>query len=179
MANGHLGPIGRAVGEGRRHAASLEADRVAEAAGVFEHAVEPQGDLLAERLVDAGTRALVPEHATLNRDLARGPDARRLRHTVDDAAGTTATEDQGVGPLERLDPLEVVQVAVVLDVVADTVHEEVGRGTVPADDDLVAVVLALMQHHTGHVAQDVAHAHHHLVLDERLRHDRHRLRHIA
>ncbi len=36
-----------------------------------------------------------------------------------------------------------------------------------------------MDHHAGNVAHDVAHAHHHLVLDEFVGHDGHRLRHVT
>ena len=81
-------------------------------------------------------------------------------------ADAAATEDHGVGSLQRFDPLEVVEIAVVLDVVANAVHEEVGGRAVAPDDDLVTVVLALMHHDAGHVAHHVAHAHHHLVFDQ-------------
>ena len=57
-----------------------------------------------------------------------------LLHAVDDAAGAAAAEDHGVGSLERFDAIQVVQVAVVLDVVAHAVDEEVGRRAVAADD---------------------------------------------
>ena len=81
-----------------------------------------------------------------------------------DAAAAAAAEDHRVGALQRLHAFEVVEIAIILDVVAHAVDEEVGGRAVAADDDLVAVVLALVSGDAGHVAHDVADAHHHLVL---------------
>ena len=106
-------------------------------------------------------------------------EAGFLADAVDDAAGAAAPEDHRVRSLERLDPLEVIEVAVVLHVVAHTVDEEVRGRAVAADDHLVAVVLPLVHHHARHVAEDVADAHHHLVPDQFLGDDGDRLRHVA
>ena len=101
--------------------------------------------LSLERLVEVGRDALVA--------VARRPAASTSRsgwktgllgHAVDDSAAAAAAEDHRVRALQRLDALEVVEVAVVLHVVAHAVQEEVGGRAVAADDDLVAVVLALV-----------------------------------
>ena len=118
----------------------------------------------------------MPPWSETSRD---GSEAGLLADAVDDAAAAAAAEDHRVRSLQRFDALEVVEVAVVLHVVAHAVDEEVGRGAVAADDHLVAVVLALVHHHAGHVAHDVADAHHHLVLDQLVGDDGHRLRHVA
>jgi len=55
-----------------------------------------------------------------------------------------AAEYHRVRPLERLDPIDVVQIAKVLNIVPHAVDEEVGRRAVAAHDDLIAVVFALM-----------------------------------
>ena len=115
---------------------------------------------------------LVAEHAALQEDLADGLKSRLLHHAIDDAARAAAAEDHRVGALERLDAIDVVEVAVVLHVVAHAVDEEVGGRAVAAHDDLIAVVLALVRRDAGHVAHDVADAHHQLIPDQLLRHDR-------
>ena len=61
-------------------------------------------------------------------------EVRLLGDAVDDAAAAATSEDQGVRPLQDLEALDIVEVAVVLGVVADAVDEEVGRGVLAADD---------------------------------------------
>ena len=97
-----------------RDTVPLEPDVIAEAVRILEHAVEPQGDLAVDRLIEAGRQPLVPEHAALERDLVRREEAGLPRHAIDDAAGATAAEDHRVRPLDRFDALEIVQIAIVL-----------------------------------------------------------------
>ena len=104
--------------------------------------------------------------SALHDDLAQRGEAGLLGHAVHDPAAAATAERHGVRALQGLDALDVVEVAVVLHVVAHAVQEEVGGGAVAADDDLVAVVLALVHLDAGGVAQDVAHARHELVADE-------------
>ena len=66
----------------------------------------------------------------------------RLADAVDDAAAAAPAEDQRVGALQHLDPLDVVEGAVILRVVAQAVEVEVGGGLLAADEDLVPVALA-------------------------------------
>ena len=44
--------VARRDRHGRRHAVALEADVIAEAVGILEHAVQAERDLVAHRLVD-------------------------------------------------------------------------------------------------------------------------------
>ncbi len=108
----------------------------------------------------------------------RGVPIGLARRAVDHAAHAAAPENHRVGPLDGLDPLDVVQVAEVLDVVADAVDEEVGGRAVAAQNRRVAIALALADAHARHVADDVGHALHALVGNHRLRDDRDRLGHV-
>ena len=163
----------------RRDAIPRQADAIAEAVGVLEHAVQADRHLAAERLVDVRAEPTVAVHPALQEDLADRLEFRLLHHAIDDATCPAAAEDHRVGPLERLDAIDVVDVAVVLHVVAHPVDEEISGRTVAAHDDLIAVVLSLMGRDAGHVADHVADAHHQLIPDQFLRHDGDRLRHVA
>src|SRR5205823_4513458 len=101
-----------------------------------------------------------------------------LEHAVDDAAAATAPENHRVRAFEHLDALDVVEVAEILDVVADSVDEKVRARALPADDDLVAIELALMRNDTGNVADGLAETLKVLVPDELRGEHRHRLRHV-
>ena len=129
-------------------------------------------------LIEVGRESLVAVHPALQRHLVVRLEQRFLADAVHDAAGAAAAEDERVGSLEYLDAAQVVEIAVVLHIVAHAVDEEIRGAAVAADDDLVAVVFALMHGDARHVAHDVAHARHQLVLDQLLGHDGHRLRHV-
>ena len=73
------------------------------------------------------------------------------------------------GPFQGLDPFEIVEIAIVLDVIAHAVHKEIRGRTVAADDDLVTIVFALVRGHARYIAHHVGDAHHHLVADLLLR----------
>ena len=102
----------------------------------------------------------------------------RLLHPVDDAAAAAAAEDQRVGALQDLDPLDVVEAAVVLHVVAHAIEEEVGGGVLAAQGDLVAIALALADGDAGDVAQHVGDRVAGLVFQLLVRDHLDRLRHV-
>ena len=89
-----------------------------------------------------------------------------LRDAVDDAASPAAPEQQRVGAEQRFDPLDVVEIAHVLHVVADAIDEEAGGGTVAAQCRLVAVALTLPHPRAGDVLQHVAQPLHRPVVDQ-------------
>ena len=124
----------RRDGQGGVEPVALQLDRVAEAVGVLVHAVQAEGDLVVQRLVEVAREALVAVGAALQGDLAQGLEAGLLGHPVHDPAAASAPEHHGVRALQGFDAIEVVEVAVVLHVVAHAVQEEVGGGAVAADD---------------------------------------------
>ena len=121
---------------------------------------------------------LPSQERALQRNFAHRLPVRLARHAVHDAACAAAAEDHRVRALQDLDAVEVVQVAVVLDVVAHAVEEEVAGRAVAAQDDRVAVALALRHARARHVARDVHEALHGLVLDQVTRDHGNRLRHV-
>jgi hypothetical protein len=103
----------------------------------------------------------------------------RLEDAINHAATAAATKNHRVRSLQGLDPFEVVEIAVVLDIIPYAVDEKIGRRTVAPHDDLVAVVLTLVIGDARHVADDIADARHQLILHQLLGDDGHRLRHVV
>ena len=168
VAREHPGP-GREPERGRRvDAVALEAHVAAVEVGVLVHPVEPERQPLRHALSDVQHGATGAVRAALDLQLARRRPLGGLHHPVERAATHPSAEDQGVGALQRLDPLDVVEVAEVLHVVPHPVHEEAGGGVVAPDRGLVPVALTLGHRHPGHVAHDVGHALHLLVGDDAL-----------
>ena len=66
-----------------------------------------------------------------------------LGDAIDDPAAATASEDHRVGALVRLNPIDVVETAVILGIVAQPVDEKICRAAVAAQNDLVSVAFAL------------------------------------
>ena len=158
---------------GRIQAVPLDVHVAPEAVRVLVHAVEAEGHLLGHTLADVHGAAAGAVRAALHGQLAGRRPFGLLGDAVDHPAAGAAAEDEGVGALQRLDPLHVVEVAEVLDVVADAVQEERRGRVVAADRRLVAVPLTLAHRDPGHVARDVGHALHALVGDERPADHRH------
>ena len=121
---------------------------------------------------------LPSQDAALQGNFAHRLPVRLARHAVHDAARPAAAEDHRIRALQDLDAIEVVQVAVVLDVVAHAVEEEVAGRAVAAQDDRVAVALALRHARARDVARDVHEALHGLVLDQVAGDHGDRLRHV-
>src|SRR6185312_5690390 len=122
-------------------------------------------------LADVHGGALLIERASLQRQLANGLPLRLFGHAIQHAAAPTPAKEQGVRALERLHAFDVVQVAENLGVIANAVHEKVGGRAIAAYDDLIAVAFALGDTHARDVANDVTHALHRLIVDERSGHD--------
>ena len=168
-----------AHGHGRIDAIALEVDAVAIRVGLFIERRPAHGHGLVHAPAEVGGEPPVVPRAELERRFPRQPPVRLAGDAVEHAADAAAPEDHGVRPLEGFDPLDVVDVAEVLDVVADAVDEEVGGRAVAAQDRRVAVALALREADARHVAGHVGHARHALVGDEGTRHDAHGLGHVA
>ena len=174
-----LGLLSRGEGQGGIDTVTVQVYVVAEAAGVFVHGVQAKGNLAAERLIEVRREALVSVRTAHEGDFVQRHKAGLLGDAVDHATAAATAEHHGVRAFEGLHAIEVIEIAVILHVVAHAVHKEIGGGAVAADHQLIAVVLALDRGDSGHVAHDVADAHHHLVFDQLLGYDGDRLRHVA
>ena len=102
-----------------------------------------------------------------------------FRDAVDNAAAAAAAKDHRVWPFNRLDAFEIVQIAIILYVVADTVEIKVGARTVAANDHVVAIIFTLVGRHAGHISHHIRNARHQLVTNLLFLNDGHRLRHVA
>ena len=95
-----------------------------------------------------------------------------LAHAIDDTTHAATTEEHTVRTLEGLDPLDVVQVAVVLDVIAQAVDEQISRSAAAAEHRVVAIAFTLRDADPRHVAHHVGEVLHVLVIDQLARHHR-------
>ena len=127
---------------------------------------------------DVGGEPLVVPRTELQGRFTRLSPVSLAGHSIDDAADAATPEDHGVGTLERLDAVDVVDVSKILHVVADTIDEEVRRRAIAAKDRGVPIPFALGKADTGHVSGHVGHAGHALIGNQRARHNADRLRDI-
>src|SRR5262245_63186619 len=138
---------------------------VAEAVAIFIHAVDPQADTFGQGLVDISGEAKAAVAVACPNDFAVLVQARLLGDPVDDAAAAATAEDHGVRALQHLDPLNIVEVAEILDVIAQSVDEEIGGAAVAAQNDLVAVALAGASRSSRHEVEHVGDGPQLLILD--------------
>src|SRR5437016_10816938 len=151
VAERDLGAVVRAERDLRIDAVALDVHEFPVAVGILVHGVNSAGQVWADGLPEIDCRAFVEERPALQGHFADRRAVGFLEHAVDDAAAAAAPEDHGIRALEHLDALEVVEVTEILDIVADAVDEKVRARALPAQDDLVAIELALMRNDAGNV----------------------------
>ncbi|MNG94615.1 hypothetical protein D3C79_536280 [compost metagenome] len=120
-----------AHGRGEQLAAAVDA--VAEAVVVLVAHVQAQADGVAGVGTEVGIQAAQVFAAGLRLDARTAAVLRRLAHPVDDTALAATAIKHRCRPLEHFDPLDVMQVADVLAVVANAVQVEVVAGLEAAD----------------------------------------------
>ena len=121
---------------------ALEIDVMAEAVAVLVKGIEPNARAGAQRLVDIAVQSETAKAIARGDHLPRGAEARPLEYAIDDSAAAAAAEDHRVGALQNLDPIDIIEVAEILDVVAHSVDEEIGGARIAPKHDLVAVAFA-------------------------------------
>ena len=97
---------------------------------------------------------------------------------IDDAAGTATAENHRIRSFQYFHLADVVEVAEVLDVIADAVREEIAGTGIAAHHRGITVSFALRHADARHIAQDVRHAMQGLVVDLLFGHDGDRLRRV-
>src|SRR6185369_6358171 len=110
----------------RIDAIAFESHEVAEAAEVFVDPVYAECGLAVQWLVEIHRDAFVVEGAALESYFTKRREHRFLGNSVYNAAAAATSKDHRVRPPEDLYPLEVVQVAIILHIVANPIQEEVG-----------------------------------------------------
>ena len=173
------GVLSRLPAERRVDAVALQLGEIAEAVAMLPHAVHAQAERARQGHIVVGGEAGAAFAVVAEDELAVVLEAGALGDAVDDPAAAAAAEDHRVGAFEYLDPVEIVEVAEILGVVAQAVDEEIGGGVVAAQGQLVAIGLAGAGRRAGNEHQEVGDRAQRLVLDLRFGHDRDRLGHVA
>ena len=172
------GPVRQGPGQRGIRPVTLQGDVITVAAGILVEAGHAERRLAVDRLRHVEGRAVLFPLAELQGQFVHDHAVGLLGDPVDQAAGTAAAKNHGIGALQDLDPVDVVEVAVVLHVVAHAIDEEVGGRAVAAEHGRIAVAFALRDADAGHVAGHVADAPHRLVIDQLAGDDGDGLRHI-
>ena len=145
------------------------------------HHVEAQRRGVAEALVQVGLDFAETIGTDTDADLVDTVEHGCLADLVDDATGLAATEQHRCRTAQHVDLLQVEDFAVVLRRIADTVEIHVTEGIETAQVHVVAGTTAFgcVEGQAGDVAQGLAQGVGFLLLDQRPRDGRDRLRHIV
>src|SRR5258707_13983277 len=103
-------------------AVALGVHLVPEGVRALIHAVETKGEPARQGLIDVQGEPLAPVTAALRCDLVNGLEAGLLGDPIDDSPAPAPAADHRIRSLARFHALEVVEVAVVPDVVAHVVR---------------------------------------------------------
>ena len=179
VAERDLRPVAGAKRERRVDTVALQLEAVAIVFGIFVQRSHAKRRAFIERLADVDRATAAVVVANLHRHLVVVIPVGDLGDAVDHAAGTAAAKDHGVRAFQRLDALDVVEVADVLHVVAHAVDEQVRGRAVAAQDGCVAIALALRNADAGDIADRRRSGCSALVADLLLRHHGDRLRDVA
>src|SRR6185369_17107338 len=145
------------------NAIALEVDTIPEAAGVFVKTVQAKGYLVAKRLIPVAAETFVSKGAALKSYLAQGSEPGFFTDAINHATAAATTEQHRVWSFQCFDTFDVVEVAVILHVVAHAIQKEVGAGVVATNDELIAIVLALVRCYSGNISHHIGHAGHRLI----------------
>lgn len=157
------------------YAPAAQRDTLTKAVRVLAHARQANCAPLAHASADIKRAAEAAPRAGLQGEVTCRTAARDPRHPIQHPADAPATKHERIGALENLDTVDVVEIPVVLNIVAHPIHEVVGRGGVAAEDERIAIALALRDPRAGNVAGNIAETLHRLVINQLARDDRDRL----
>jgi len=130
---------------GRVEAFALELNVFAIASGILVNAGEAQCRVTGDGLVDIERGAILLPRSGEGGEFVKGSAARAglFGRAIQNSAWSAAAEHHAGGALQDFEPVDVVEVAVVLDVVAHAIDKVVPGGAVPAQHDGIAVAFAL------------------------------------
>ena len=160
------------------HCPAFECIDVAVVGAVFINRIEPGAAPVGDNRIEIGAQP--PRAETVDSGVGTGKAVCLgcLGDAVDDAAAAAAPEDHGVGALHDLEPFDIVEVAIILNIVAQAIDEEIGGGVVAAQCRLVAMALALAGGGAGDITQRIGDRQNRLVVEPVARQDVYSLRHI-
>ena len=178
VAQPDLGVVVGLQRDGRIEAVALQMVEVAECVAALVEDVQARGDVFVDGLARIERDAAVAPGAGLSGCLISAYAVGFLERAVEKAAAGAAAEGQRARSFQHLDALGVVEIAEILNVVAEAVDEEIRAGVDAADHEFVAIAFALVDGDARHVAGDVGEALKALVADEILGDDTDRLRNV-
>ncbi len=130
-------------------------------------------------MIDVRCKPALKVRPKARREITDRRKSGLFRDPIDHAAATSTAKDHCIRPTDRLDTVEIIQIAIVLHIVADAVTEKVSTAAITAKYHIVAIILALMGRDARHVSNDIRNAGHHLVTHLLGLGDSDRLRHVA
>src|SRR5262249_45318001 len=136
-------------------------------------------NLPAGWLTEVGRSPFVPERAALERDLAQSSEACLFTDAIDHATTTATSKEHRVRTFQRFHTLDVIEVAIVLHVVAHSIQKEIRTRAITANDNLIAIVLALVRRDTRNISNNVRDVRHRLIANLLLSDNGDRLRNVA
>jgi len=142
--------------ERRSNAIPAEFYEIPETIRSLRQTIDTKRELVIYRLIYICSRSEIAKRPSLHRYLARWRKRSFLGHAVEDAASASAPEDKSIRAADDLDALKIVGVAQILNIVANAVHKKIRTRALPADDYLVAVILALVCRDTWLIPNDIA-----------------------
>ena len=150
----------------RCDATAADRHRLPEGGALFVDGVEAPREALPHRPAEIAREARLAEPIARDVERTDATAVGGLHHAIDRAPPGAAPEGEGRGALDDIDALHVVEVAKVLEIVAEAVDEEVGRGDVAAEDGGVSVPFPLRHRDARDVADELAESGDGLIVDD-------------
>jgi len=114
-----------------RHTITLQIDVLPEAAGVFVHTVQAKGQRVAKRLIEVGSDAAYgPNEPPCTVSSRNGEKPASLVTRLITPPAPPRPKIMAIGTFERFYALQIVEIAIILDVVPHAVDEKIGRGAI-------------------------------------------------
>ena len=146
---------------------------------LFRIGIKTEGGIIAHFDIGISSQQIGAESIDTGAQRREGlTDLGRLGHAVDDTATAATAEKERIGTAQDLDLFVIIERAVILHIIADTIEEEVRRGLIAANDDRVAMALALADRQARRIAQNVTEIGEALFGDLNIGDDREALRHV-
>ena len=147
----------------RAYPVAAQTSILTKTAGILKHRIQPECGNAVEWLIDVRQHALVAERSPLNGKFPQRCEASFLGHAIQYSTSPTPAKHHRIRTLQGFHSFEVIKIAIVLRIVANSIHKKVSRRCIAADDRCVAMSFALRHANPGNITHHVRHAHHSLV----------------
>ncbi|OIQ68161.1 hypothetical protein GALL_502510 [mine drainage metagenome] len=172
------GVVIRLQRDGRIESEAFQVSVIAEGIASFVERIQTHGDVVVDSLAGIERNPAIAIGSRLHARVVDPGAVGFLEGAIDHAAPRSAPEHQRGGTFQHFKALRVIDIPVILNVVAKAVDEEIRAGIDAANDEFVAVALALMHRHAWNVPRQIGDAVGALVLNEILGQNADRLRDV-